>query len=416
MPPTYLDEYRRKKADQSRSQQSTGNVPPNADETLPNDQAGAPTDGVRPVRHVASRLTGLLDDSAPIGPDEPTDPYMDALIEGGQGDAQDASNEVSQTAGGDSPPPDAGSSEVSIPDDEFFETQANSAPQTPGRTPTALGSASIEPPARRKRNGRSSERAASADRRADDQSQPRPARAKTIKRAGAAAAVVAVAGLGVLLLTGAFTSSPNRSHSQDAAITAWLAGPQQVLDVLASKTSASLRASTTDLAAHPARPHKPRARHHAAQHNQHHRQARSRPAEPVAVSAPATTTPANASYVTSSSSNTPSATSYHTPASSTGSTSESPSPTTTASTPSPTQSGGSSSSTSSASHGSSAKQPAFGASGALGPIAVRAEAARAGRQARPGRWRWTERASIRWLATRATTPGMRAVGLPPRRA
>ena len=84
MPPTYLDEYRRKKADQSRSQQSTGNVPPNADGTLANDQLGGEADGVRPVRHVASRLTGLVDDSAPIGPDEPSDPYMDKLIDGAQ--------------------------------------------------------------------------------------------------------------------------------------------------------------------------------------------------------------------------------------------------------------------------------------------------------------------------------------------
>ena len=96
-------------------------------------------------------------------------------------------------------------------DDEFFETQASSASQPPRASRTAPGSASIEPPARRKRNGRSSERVASGDRRTDDESQPRPARAKTIKRAGAAGAVVAVAGLGVLLLTGAFTSSPDRS-------------------------------------------------------------------------------------------------------------------------------------------------------------------------------------------------------------
>src|SRR5690242_10350052 len=108
MPPTYLDEYRRKKADQSRSQQSTGNVPPNADGTLANDQLGGEADGVRPVRHVASRLTGLADDSAPIGPDEPSDPYMDALIEGAQGGAQDESNGISQTVGA-SPHPDAAS-------------------------------------------------------------------------------------------------------------------------------------------------------------------------------------------------------------------------------------------------------------------------------------------------------------------
>lgn len=133
MPPTYLDEYRRKKADQRRSQQSTGNVPPNADSTLTNDQAGAPADGVRPVRYVASRLTGFVDDQAPIGPDEPSDPYMDALIDDAHRGAQDESNGTSQTAGVASPHPDAGSSEASIPDDEFFDRQANSAPQPQGQ-------------------------------------------------------------------------------------------------------------------------------------------------------------------------------------------------------------------------------------------------------------------------------------------
>ena len=199
---------------------------------------------------------------------------------------------------------------------------------------------------------------------ADDELQPWP---KTIRRVGAAVGLAALAGLGVLLLTGAFASSPNRRSPHETAITAWLAGPQQVFNVLASKTSASVRASSSDLAAHPVRPHKPRARHHARHHTQHHRQALSHPTDAVAVSAPTTTRSTNASYINSSSSNTPSATSYHSAASSTGSTSDSSSPTTTASSPSPTQSGGSSSSTSSPSQGSSTKQPAFGASGALGP-------------------------------------------------
>jgi hypothetical protein len=109
-------------------------------------------------------------------------------------------------------------------------------------------------------------------------------------------AVAAVAGLGALLLIGAFASSPTRPDSQEAAITAWLAGPQQAFDVLASKTSASVRASSSDLAAHPVRPHKPRARRHAARNIKHHSQARLQPAAPVAVSAPATTRSTNTSY------------------------------------------------------------------------------------------------------------------------
>ena len=140
MPPTYLDEYRRKKADQSRSQQSTA-TPPNADSTLTNDQAGAPADGVRPVRYVASRLTGLVDDQAPIGPDEPSDPYMDALIDDAHRGAQDESNGTSQTAGVASPHPDAGSSEAGP---RNYANAHTSAPSTP-RNPTVLANDHHQP-------------------------------------------------------------------------------------------------------------------------------------------------------------------------------------------------------------------------------------------------------------------------------